>query len=70
MSEIARLMRQIELEYEAAQRGLEGFAITASHDAINARMEKVWDYKQELTKEVGEQAAVKIVFDLYVKVIG
>ncbi|SRR5260370_39253438 len=38
-SEVARLMRQIDLELEAAQRGLYGFAITARHDLINARMQ-------------------------------
>lgn len=39
-SEVARLMRQIDLELEAAQRGLHGFAITARHDLINARMQR------------------------------
>src|SRR5260370_33271142 len=33
-------MRQIDLELEAAQRGLHGFAITARHDLINARMQR------------------------------
>jgi len=34
-SEVARLMQQIELEYEAAQRGLYGFAYgAAKHEFI------------------------------------
>ena len=39
-SEVARLMRQIDLELEAAQRGLCGFASTARHDFITARMQR------------------------------
>jgi hypothetical protein len=39
-SEVARVMQQIELELEAAQRGMNGFAITARHDFINARMQR------------------------------
>jgi hypothetical protein len=70
MSEVARLMRQIELECQAAKQGLEGLAIIASHESINARMEKLWDYRQELAQEVGEQEATKIMYELYIKVIG
>src|SRR5712692_11452558 len=39
-SEVARLMRQIDLEREAAERGLYGFAITARHDFITVRMQR------------------------------
>ena len=39
-SEVARSMRQIDLELEAAERTLHGFAITARHDFINARMQR------------------------------
>ena len=39
-SEVAQLMRQIDLEYQAAQRGLYGFAVVASHELITARMER------------------------------
>lgn len=38
-SEIACLLQRIELEEEAAQRGLYGLAIVASHEMITARME-------------------------------
>jgi len=70
VSEVARLMQQIEIECQAAKRGLEGLAIVASHDSINARMEKLWDYRQELAQEVGEQEATKIMFEVYARVIG
>ncbi|MGH2497797.1 MAG: hypothetical protein ACRDIV_24100 [Ktedonobacteraceae bacterium] len=39
-SEVARLMHQIDLELEAAQRGMYGFASSARHDFINARMQR------------------------------
>ena len=39
-SEVARAMRQIDLEQEAADRASHGFAITARHDFINARMQQ------------------------------
>ena len=38
-SEVARVLRQIDLELEAADRALHGFAITTRHDFINARMQ-------------------------------
>ena len=69
-SEVARLSQQIELECQAAKQGLEGLAIVANHDSINARMERIWDYRQELAQEVGEQEATKIMYELYVKVVG
>jgi hypothetical protein len=70
MSEIARLREQIELECQAAKQGLQGLAVVASHDSINARMERLWDYRQELAQEVGEQEATKIMYEVYAKVIG
>ena len=39
-SDVARIMRQIDLELEAAQRGMYGLASTARHDFINARMQR------------------------------
>jgi hypothetical protein len=39
-SEIARFREQQALEEEAARRALSGFAITARHDFITARMQR------------------------------
>ncbi len=39
-SELAQKLRQIDLENEAAQRGLHGVAIVANHESITARMEQ------------------------------
>jgi hypothetical protein len=47
-SEVARVMRQIDQEREAAERGMHGFAITARHDFINARMQRGGEYILQL----------------------
>lgn len=61
-SEVARLREQIALEYEAAQRGLSGLAMTASHQFITAWMERMWEHLQELTKLVGADEACALAF--------
>jgi hypothetical protein len=50
-SEVACIMRQIDLELEAAQRGLHGFAATARHDFINARMQRGGEHLLRLIDE-------------------
>lgn len=54
-------MQQIERGYEAALRGLTGLAITAPHEFITARMERIADCHQELQALVGEPAAIQVV---------
>jgi hypothetical protein len=39
LSEVAYFRQQLALRDEAAQRGLSGFAISASHESITARMQ-------------------------------
>jgi hypothetical protein len=68
-SEVARLMRSIELEYEAAKRGFEGPAITARHAFINARMERISDCHEELKQHVGEDKAIQLLFDLHTRMV-
>lgn len=61
-SEVARLMRQIDQEYEAADRALHGFAAgTARHDFINTRMENVGNCYHELREMVGDQQAATLI---------
>jgi hypothetical protein len=56
-SEVARLLEQISLEYEAAHRGLYGFASgTAKHEFITARMENMGNLHSKLQEIVGESA--------------
>jgi hypothetical protein len=54
-SEVARLMRQITLEYEAAQRGLFGIAEgTAQHDFINRKMSRIAECHDQLCQIKGK----------------
>ena len=57
-SDIARLRQRIAEEYEAATRGLTGFA---KHQFITQRMEHIGIYHETLQRLVGEQEAVRIV---------
>ncbi len=52
---MARLRQRIALEYEAAMRGLTGLAITAPHEFITARMERIAECHEEL------QALIQVV---------
>lgn len=61
-SEVARIMRQITLEYEAAQRGLTGLAYgTAQHAFITAKMESMVTMQESLSEIVGSKEAIKLV---------
>jgi hypothetical protein len=55
-SEIARILNQIETEYIAATQGMSGFAITAKHAVITARMENMGRLHEHLWEIVGEEA--------------
>ena len=66
VSMVAHLRQQIALEYEAAERGLVGMAMTARHDFIQARMERIAEYHQVLVKELGEQEAIRVVYEVAV----
>lgn len=70
-SDVARLLQQIEAEYEAAKRGLTGLSLgTARHDFINARMEQVAVCHEQLSAHVGEEEATRLIYDHYVNHIG
>lgn len=60
-SDVTRLLNQIEAEYTAAQYGLSGFAESARHQAITARMENIGKLHQQLQSIVGEDAMKLIV---------
>ncbi len=61
-TELRRLLRQIEEEYNAAKSGMNGLASgTARHAFINARMENIDRCRVELTKLVGEGEALKLI---------
>jgi N-methylhydantoinase A/oxoprolinase/acetone carboxylase beta subunit len=58
-SELARCLQEIDRQYEAAQRGLTGVAITALHAYINARMERIALFAQQRSEQIGDLAAGK-----------
>jgi hypothetical protein len=59
-SEIACLLQRIELK-EAAQRGLYGLAIVASHELITARMERGAERILQLITEGKHDEAVALM---------
>ncbi|MBV9707216.1 MAG: hypothetical protein JO125_07385 [Chloroflexi bacterium] len=64
-SEVARLLQQITLEYEAAQRGLSGLAYgTAQHKFIEARTERIAQYSLTLRQQVGDQEAFRLLSEI------
>jgi hypothetical protein len=61
-SEIARLQQRIAEEYEAAMRGLTGFASgSAKHQFITRRMEQIGACHETLQHLVGEQEAIRMM---------
>jgi hypothetical protein len=59
--EVAQRMRQIDLEYEAAQRGLTGLSSgSAQHAFITAKMMRMAQYIQQL-KEQGKHDEVRAI---------
>lgn len=58
---VAQVMQEIELQNEAAQRGLTGIAITSRHAFIIARMERIARIALERRKEVSNEQVVKEV---------
>ncbi len=55
-SEVARLMRTIQAEHEAAYRALYDLALgTAQHSFITARMERIGKLGEELKDLVGDR---------------
>jgi hypothetical protein len=64
-SEVARLLEQINAEYESARNCMYGLvAGVAQHQFITARMERMEVLHQELRTHVGEQAIVLIAQQL------
>ncbi len=64
-SEVARLLKQIELEAQAMQQALNGPAITARHDFIAHRYDSIGGLHEELIPLVGEEQATGLMYDSY-----
>jgi hypothetical protein len=61
-SEVTQLLRQIEQEYQASKRGLEGLASgTARHDFIQKRAENIGQCHEQLTELIGPEQAITLI---------
>ena len=64
-SEVAQLLHQINLEYEAAARGLMGLSTgSTKHSFITARLKQIGVYHEQLVSLVGEVQATQLVIEL------
>jgi hypothetical protein len=68
-SEVARLLQQIEQECSAARLGLHGYAVTARHKFITARMERMGACHEALIDLVGKEEAARMVVEVMEKEI-
>ncbi len=65
-SEVARLLREIDEAYQAAQWAFSGLACgVARHDFINAKEERIAICHQELTTLIGRDQATALVSGVY-----
>ncbi len=63
-SEVAQLLRQIDLEYGAAREALTGLALgNAQHDFITARLERLTSCHEQLCAHVGAQEASRLLIE-------
>lgn len=63
-SEIAHLLKQIDLEYSAAKEALTGLICgVAQHEFITARMERLTRYHERLAQHVGVQEASRLLVE-------
>lgn len=63
-SEVAQLLRQIDLEYSAAREAMTGLSLgSAQHDFINARMERLTLCHEQLSNCVGVQEASRLLIE-------
>jgi hypothetical protein len=63
-SEVQRLLLEIDLQYQAAQRALSGQAQGIStHRFINARFDRMESARARLVDIVGEDKAARLIVD-------
>ena len=61
-SDVARIIKQIEQEYEASKQVLEGYASgTARHDFIQKRAENIGQCHEQLTELIGPEQAIALI---------
>jgi hypothetical protein len=69
-SEVARLLKQIDLAFETAQLGMTGLAEgTARHDFIKVKLDQVGVFEAQLAAHVGIDEANRLVCEHCVQII-
>jgi hypothetical protein len=64
MSDVQRLLAEIDNEYTSAQQGLYGLAQgTARHAFISARYDRIGELQGQLDNLVGHEQAMHLVID-------
>ena len=67
-SEVARLLKEIEVSYQAAKHGLQGLAEgTAKHEFITAKMERIEQNRESLIHLIGMEQAMALVVQVLEK---
>jgi hypothetical protein len=69
-SEIVRLRRLIELECQSMEQGLTGYAVTARHDIISHRYNRIDEYRKQLEQLIGKAQAKKAILEIYMYTVG
>jgi hypothetical protein len=67
-SSIAQLRAQIEVECQVIQH-MRLFAISASHEAIKQRYQRLANYHDQLTSFVGDERATDTIVEIYDEVV-
>ncbi len=65
ISEVARLMREIEQRTASARLIIEGYAEVASHDVIQRKMNELGTYRDRLEQLVGAEEAGTLFVQAY-----
>jgi hypothetical protein len=60
-SEIAQLRNRIDQEIEAMRQAMSGYAIVSPHEVITNHYQTLSTCFEELTAQVGEQAAIEVL---------
>jgi hypothetical protein len=61
-SDVSRILKQIEQEYESSKRGLEGLASgTTRHDFIQQRAENIGQCHEHLSNLIGPEQAIALI---------
>jgi hypothetical protein len=69
-SEVTRLRYLIELECEAMERGLTGYAATARHEIVSHKYMQLAMYREQLEQLIGKTQSTKTLVEIYRRTVG